>query len=93
MSASDVSRSGKGDAGSQGRDRHRDNAPPLNSGPGPNNRPPSPQEPPFFGGGGGGSLRSRIGEKEVPPRSDHPFRPDAMRRDEERDNRKRTASG
>ncbi|KAF7353062.1 THO complex subunit 2 [Mycena venus] len=61
MSASDLSRGGKGDTGSA-RDRHRDNPPPQNmSAPGPNNRPPSPQEPPFFGGG---SLRSRIGEKE-----------------------------
>ncbi|KAJ7667690.1 transcription factor/nuclear export subunit protein 2-domain-containing protein [Mycena polygramma] len=88
MSASDLSRPGKGDTGPPNRDRHRDN-PPLNM-PllGLNNRPPSPQEPPFFGG----SLRARIGEKEMPPRSDYPFRPDSIRRDEERDNRKRTAS-
>ncbi|KAJ7283481.1 transcription factor/nuclear export subunit protein 2-domain-containing protein [Mycena rebaudengoi] len=44
----------------------------------------------------GGSLRSRISEKEMPPRSsgpDYPLRPEAsMRRDDDRDNRKRTMS-
>jgi len=89
MSSSDLSRSVKGpETGPFGR--HRDNPSPLNTPlPGPNNRPPSPQEGQFTSG----SLRSRIGEKEMAPRPDYPFRPEAsMRRDDERDNRKRTAS-
>ncbi|KAJ7755620.1 transcription factor/nuclear export subunit protein 2-domain-containing protein [Mycena maculata] len=87
MSSSDLARPGKSEPASVSRDRHRDNQNPLSIPvSGLNNRPPSPQEGQLTP-----SLRSRISE--VPSRADYPFRPDPlMRRDDERDNRKRTAS-
>ncbi|KAF9468910.1 transcription factor/nuclear export subunit protein 2-domain-containing protein [Collybia nuda] len=94
MSSSDVVR-GKGDPTS-GRDRHRDH--PNSNGPPPSLGSNNSQSYQDNGPQGPGSLRSRIGDKEHPrslppqPSAVNSYRLELQRKDDDRDNRKRTAS-
>ncbi|KAF4602377.1 THO complex subunit 2 [Pleurotus pulmonarius] len=97
MSSSDSSRTSKGDV-PVARDRHRGDASHTPS----QVAPPSTPSGPDDGNNsnqGLGSLRSRIGDKEPPPRPPLPsapsnsYRPDSSRKDDsDRDTRKRTLS-
>jgi THO complex subunit 2 len=91
MSTSDITR-GKGEQTS-GRDRHRDYQP-INGNSAGSSATQSQQEGTSQAPG---SLRSRIGDKEGPRSLPQPavntYRPDPQRLDDDRDNRKRTASG
>ena len=91
MSSTEISRGSKSDATSaRDRERKREAAPHII----PNGSQQSSQD--SSASGGGGSLRSRISDTEGPRPLSTPttnsYRAESLR-DEERDNKKRTASG
>ena len=92
MASGEMVRASKGDP-PPGRDRHRDNHPP-NAAPA-SSSGVSQTHP--DGGSQIGSLQARIGGKETPrslPQvSPNSYRPEVQRKEDDRDSRKRTATG
>lgn len=90
MSSGELTRGSKNEP-SSGRDRHRDHHVPNGNSAGPSgNSQPHPDSASNLG-----SLHSRIGGKEA-PRSLPPissYRPESQRKEDDRESRKRTASG